>query len=61
MALVFAAIVFGLTIVSCLFMIGAEMNRPIPGSGSGIIWTFCSGAVISILLVASHWLPHVGW
>lgn len=61
MAFAIGGLVFVATLIICVLMIGAEMNSPITGSGSNIIWTFVTGTVISLLIVASHWFPHIGW
>jgi hypothetical protein len=60
MAFVFAGGVALATVALCALMVMAEMSKPIPGSGAGVLWTFGGGMAIAALIAVSHWF-HWSW
>lgn len=63
MAFVVALIAFGVTVaLTILTLFGGMMSDNVGDNNSGsFITVFVVGTVISLLIAASHWLPHFGW
>lgn len=62
-AFILAGIVFVLTIIATvLILFGNMMSDNVADGNSGaFIGVFVTGTVISVVIAATHWLPHIGW
>lgn len=62
-AFIIAGIIFiGTALISIVMIFAAGMSdSPSASENVPIKTTFFTGTIISILIAASHWLPHIGW
>jgi hypothetical protein len=57
-AFILAGLVFFGTLIVCMLIIGNDMMS---GSSASPAPIFYGGMIISALILASHWMPHIGW
>ena len=62
-AFILAGIVFvGTLVLSALMLFAAGMSdNPTASANVPVLSTFITGAIIAVLIAASHWLPHLAW
>lgn len=61
-AFIFAAIIAGGTLLITVLMIMANGMSDAPSvQGSPVAPTFFGGMIIAGIVLASHWMPHIGW
>lgn len=62
-AFILAGIVFvGTLAVSALIVFAAGMSdSPSALTNVPVLSTFVTGTIISALIAASHWMPHLSW
>jgi hypothetical protein len=61
MAFILAGIVAVLTVLMLVLIIGADMMSDNPSASISPIPTAVIGFGIAALLIASHWMPNIGW
>ena len=61
MALILAGCVVIVTIGILVLVIGADMMSDSPTTHTDPVPVAVIGFGIAALLVASHWMPHLGW
>lgn len=64
-AFIIAALIFvGTLLLSALILFAAGMSdNPSASAGAGrsALGTLIGGTVLSAIILASHWMPHIGW
>jgi hypothetical protein len=61
-AYIVAGFVFAITCLVCCAIVFANGMAPAPGTNdTPILPAFVVGAVIAVLVAATHFLPHIGW
>ena len=60
-AFILAGLVFVGTVLLVLIIGFANGMSDSPGTSISSVPTLIGGTVISALILASHWMPHVGW
>ena len=63
MAIILAILVefiTGLVSVFILFAYGMS-DEPDNGGGKVALVAFCFGSIISMIVLLSHWFPHISW
>jgi hypothetical protein len=62
-AFIVEAIVFAITCaVSAIMLFSSAMSdSPSAAEDVPVLPTFFTGSIIAVLIVFSHWLPHIGW
>ncbi len=60
-AFILAGVVFLFTLAACALVIGASMMSDSPNSSISPTPIFIGGTIVSALILASHWMPHIGW
>jgi hypothetical protein len=62
-AFIIAGVVFVLTLVACVIILWGASMKPAPSADdtAPAKATFIGGTALSLLIAASHWLPHIGW
>lgn len=60
-AFIIGGVVFVATLLLALLQVYAAGMSDAPGASSGAGSTLIAGSVIAALIIASHWLPHIGW
>jgi hypothetical protein len=62
MAFVFAGLVFIGTLLYCLLIMWADSMSDAPSEdGISVLTPFLIGMIITVVLVISHWSPHIPW
>ena len=60
-AFILAGVVFAGTLAVCILIIFADMMSDSPSASISPTPVFIGGTVISAFILASHWMPHIGW
>lgn len=61
-AFILATLVFAGTVaLSLLVLFGDAMSDTTGNGGTSAFWLFGAGTLVSILIIASHWMPPIGW
>ena len=61
MSFILAGIIVVITLAISLMLFFASMNSPTGLDGPGCAPVMIVGFLIAGLLVASHWMPSIGW
>jgi hypothetical protein len=60
-AFIIAGIAFAITIVVTVVTFGAASMSETGLDGPNPFVPLATGTIISALIAATHWLPHIGW
>jgi hypothetical protein len=61
-AFIIAGIVFAVTVLATVAIIFADGMSDAPSVQGISPWpTLIGGSVISAMIAATHWMPHIGW
>ena len=61
-AFIIAGLIFAITLaLSALVLFGDAMSDTTGQGGTSAGWVLGGGILIAALVLASHWLPHIGW
>jgi hypothetical protein len=60
-AFIVAGVVFTITVLLSLLMLFAAGMSDQPGAESGAGGVFVGGTILSALILATHWMPSIGW
>lgn len=61
-AFIIAGIIFFITLLICILAIFANGMSDAPSQSGISVWpAFIGGTLLSAIVLASHWLTHIGW